>query len=68
MMQANVKEKSTFTARLKDKTVKCYKTPNHGEDFSEYREQVSIFHFCEYLSSLRRFNDFEISGGAYIGY
>lgn len=59
---------STFTERLCNGTIKCYKTPNHGNEFFGYREEVSLVGFEEYLYSLRCINDFRVCGGEYLGY
>ena len=68
MMKTNNIMSSTFSERLSNGSIKCYKTPNHGDEFFGYREKVSLISFEEYLCSLRCINDFRIFGGEYLGY
>lgn len=68
MTMMNTKGNSTFSERLCNGKIKCYKVPNHGEKFYDYREKVSVIHFRKYLYSLRYVFDFKWSGGEYLGY
>lgn len=68
MIKTNNNTSSTFSERLRSGAIKCYKTPNHGDEFFGYREKVSLIGFEEYLYSLRCINDFRVSGGEYLGY
>lgn len=59
--------KMTFVDKIKTSEIKCYKSLNHGKNFSEYRERISIYNFSEYLYSLRHLYDAKNSGGIYLG-
>lgn len=67
MTKTNNNTSSTFSERLSSGHIKCYKTPNHGDEFFGFREKVSLVSFEEYLYSLRCINDFRLFGGEYLG-
>ena len=67
MTNNNTNRTLTFIEKVKTNEIKCHKLPNHGREFSGYREKISIYNFSEYLYSLRHLYDAKNSGGAYLG-
>ena len=57
----------SFIERLKANDIVYYKLPNAKNEFSDYREKLSIRTFSEYLYSLRHFYDIKNMGNKYFG-